>query len=164
MKLTKKKLAYTILSVVFLAVVPLGLIAWQYSSVGEEAAAFKVGITGVMLVVAVFLMLKKIFFNRWLENQRAQINAHRADIKIETDAAKLENLERELRHAQTIECVLNAILPFVLFLGAILACKAMEAGVIRLGNVMAMITASYVVGVVFDVLAAREVVSKNRGV
>lgn len=162
MKWTKAKIAFTILSIMFIAVIPLALVIWQYSSIGEEGAGFKIGITGVLVILLIFIVLKKTLINKWMEKQRAGINQHLADLKIETDQAKIANLEKALRSAQTIECVLNCILPLILFIASIIACKALEAGIIKLGNVMACVCASYVIGVVFDVLAAREVISKNR--
>lgn len=163
MKWTKARIIYTVLSLLFVAVIPLALVIWQYSNIGENADGFKFGITGVMVAILVFVALKKTLINKWLEKQRAGIAQHLADLKIETDAGKIANLEKALQHSQTIECVLNAILPTLLFIASIIACKALEAGVIKLGNVMACITVSYLIGVVFDVLASREVVSKNRG-
>lgn len=163
MKWTKARIIYTVLSLLFVAVIPLALVVWQYSNIGEDANGFKFGITGVMLVLLVFLVLKKTLLNKWLEKQRAGAAQHLADLKIETDAAKIANLEKALRNAQTIECVFNAIIPIILFVASIIACKAMEAGIVKLGNVMACITVSYLIGIIFDVLASREVVSKNRG-
>lgn len=163
MKWTKARIIYTVLSLLFVGVIPLALVIWQYSNIGEDANGFKFGITGVMVVLLVFLALKKTLINKWLEKQRAGAAQHLADLKIETDAAKIANLEKALQHTQTVESVLNAIMPTILFIGSIIACKAMEAGIVKLGNVMACVTVSYLIGVVFDVLASREVVSKNRG-
>lgn len=160
MKVTKKKLAYLLLELVFLGGVPLALILSQYGQIQSER--FKLGLTGILLVLLVFLILKKVVLRRYFENLRGQIVNFQSDLKTENDPGKIANIERELKHARTVETLFNAIMPFVFLVLMFCMCRALEAQLVKLSGVVGFIALSFAVGTVFSVLASREVVGKNK--
>ena len=164
MKWTKKKIAYNVMQLVFYGVVPLALIVLTYGSVGNDAAAlgFKIAAPGIILLVLVFLCFKRLFINKRLENARAQLNSLKADLRVKTDAAEVTNIENAIKNLGTTEVILNAVVPLLLMGLVILCCKVMEAGLVRLSGTCGFILVSFVVGTVFAVLDAREVVSKHK--
>ena len=158
--MTRKKLVYLILELLFIGVAPLVMIFMQYGQIQSDR--LKIGMTGILLVLSVFLILKKVVLRRYFENLRGQIVNFQSDLKTENDAGKIENIERELRNARTIETLFNAILPLVFLVLAFCMCKALEAQIMKLSGVIGFIGVSYAVGTVFSVLSAREVVGKNQ--
>lgn len=164
MKWTKKKIAYNVMQLVFYGVVPLALIFLTYGSVGNDAAAlgFKIAAPGIILLTLVFLCFKRLFINKRLSDARAQLNNLKADLRVKTDAAEVTNIENAIKNLGTAEVILNAVVPLLLMGLVILCCKVMEAGLVRLSGTCGFILVSFVVGTVFAVLDAREVVSKHR--
>ena len=164
MKWTKKKIAYNVMQLVFYGVVPLALIFLTYVSVGNDAAAlgFKIAAPGIILLTLVFLCFKRLFINKRLENARAQLNSLKADLRVKTDAAEVTNIENAIKNLGTAEVILNAVVPLLLMGLVILCCKVMEAGLVRLSGTCGFILVSFVVGTVFAVPDASEVVSKYR--
>lgn len=160
MKLTKKKLVYTLLELLFIGVVPVVLIMTQYGQIQSEK--FKLGLTGILLVLLVFLILKKVVLRRYFESLRGQIVNFQSDLKTENESGKIENIERELRNARTVETVFHAVMPFVFLTLMYCMCRALEAQLVKLSGVIGFIGISFVVGTVFSVLSAREIVSKNK--
>lgn len=160
MKLTKKKLVYTVLELLFIGVIPVVLIMTQYGQIQSDK--FKLGLTGILLVLLVFLILKKVVLRRYFDSLRGQIVNFQSDLKTENDPGKIENIERELRNARTVETVFNAIMPFVFLVLMYCMCRALEAQLVKLSGVIGFIGISFVVGTVFSVLSAREIVSKNK--
>lgn len=164
MKWTKKKIAFNILQLIFYGVIPLVLIFLTYGSVGNGAAGlgFKIAAPGIILLILVFLCFKRLFINKRMSDAREQLNNLKADLKVKTDAAEVRNIETAIKNLGTVEVVLNSIVPILLTGLMIICCKVMEAGLVRLSGTCGFILISFVIGTVFAVLDAREVVSKHR--
>ena len=96
-----------------------------------------------------------------MQKLTAQIAQHGRDLKVESDEGRIANFEAELRRERTAETVLNAILPIMLLAALLLACKAMESAVLQLSGAIGFTLASYVIGTVFGLFAAREVHGKH---
>lgn len=163
MKWTGKKIAYNVLQLVFYGVVPLVLIFLLYGNMGhtKEAVGFKIAAPGILLTVLVFLCLKKLFVNRRIADAHAQLNQLKADLKVKTDPAEVANIENAIKSLGTLEVVLNAVVPILLFMLLITACKAMEAQIVRLSGTCGFILLSYLLGMVFAILDAREIHGKH---
>lgn len=163
MKWTKKKVLYNILQLVFYGVVPLALIFLLYGNIGhtKEAVGFKIAAPGIILSVLAFLCLKKLFINKKLADVHARWNKDVAEFEVKTDLKELENLRGKIRQYGTMEVLINAVVPVLLFLLLILCCKVMEAQLVKLSGTCGFILMSYIAGTLFAVLDAREVVRKN---
>lgn len=144
----------------FCTVAPLVFIFIQYGDT-SGGLKYKLPLGLILFVVIVIIIAKNTFLKPRLAKLTAQIAQHNGDLKVESDAGRIANLEAELRRERTAETVLNAILPIILLAAFLLACKAMESAVLQLSGAIGFTLASYAIGTVFGVLAAREVHGKH---
>ncbi len=146
----------------FCAVAPLVFIFIQYGDT-SGGLKYKLPLGLILFVVIVIIIAKNTFLKPWLAKLTAQIAQHDGDLKVESDEGRIANFEAELRRERTAETVLNAILPIMLLAALLLACKAMESAVLQLSGAIGFTLASYVIGTVFGLFAAREVHGKHGG-
>ncbi|MDE6473620.1 MAG: hypothetical protein K2L70_00775 [Clostridia bacterium] len=165
MKMTKNRLVFFILHVLFSAVVPLALIIVRYSTIDNTKAAvgFKVSITGIMLLIFVFWTIKKLFVDKKLSDLKAQKSVMLANLKTKQDPAELAALEKELKSINTLEVVFGSIIPLLFIVVAIIAFKALEAQLVKLSATLGYIGISYAIGLIFNILYSREIHAKNGG-
>ncbi len=165
MKMTKKRLVFFILHVLFSAVVPLALVIVRYSTIDDTKAAvsFKISITGIMLLIFVFWAIKKIFVDKKLSDLKAQKSVMLANLKTKQDPAELTALEKELKSINTIEVIFGSIIPLLFIVAAIVAFKALEAQLVKLSATLGYIGISYAVGLIFNILYSREIHAKSGG-
>lgn len=165
MKMTKKRLAFFLLHVIFSAVVPLVFVIVRYSTMDNTrgAVGFKISITGILLLIFVFWTVKKLFIDRKLADLKAQSNVMLANLKTKQDPAEIAALEKELKNIRTIEAVFSSIIPLLFIVAAIIAFKALEAQLVKLSATLGWIGISYAVGLVFNVLYSREIHAKSGG-
>ncbi len=165
MKMTKKRLAFFLLHVIFSAVVPLVFVIVRYSTMENTrgAVGFKISITGILLLIFVFWVIKKLFIDRKLTDLKAQSNIMIANLKTKQDPAEIAALERELRKIKTVEAIFSSIIPLLFIVAAFVAFKALEAQLVTLSATLGYIGLSYGVGLIFNVLYSREVHAKNGG-
>lgn len=163
MKTTKKKVLFFILHVLFSAVAPLVLVIIQYSNIGDtkEAVGFKVSITGILLLLFIFCIIKKLFVDGRLADLKAQSNTMIAGLKTKQDAAEITALEREIKRIRTIEVLVATITPLLCTIAVIIAFRALEAQLVRLSATLCWIAVSFAVGTVFSILHAREVSARG---
>lgn len=146
----------------FCTIAPLVFIFAQYGDT-SGGLQYKLPLGLILLVVIVIIISQNTFLRPKLTKLTAQIAQHIGDLKVENNDGRIANLETELRHERTVETVLNAILPMITLAAMFLACKAMESAVLQLSGAIGFALASYSVGTVFGVLAAREVHGKHGG-
>lgn len=165
MKMTKKRLAFFLLHVIFSAVVPLVFVIVRYSTMENTrgAVGFKISITGILLLIFIFWVIKKLFIDRKLTDLKAQSNIMLANLKTKQDPAEIAALERELKNIKTVEAIFSSIIPLLFIIAAIVAFKALEAQLVTLSATLGYIGLSYGVGLIFNVLYSREVHAKNGG-
>lgn len=143
-----------VLEVLFIGVLPAALIVSNYASWGDEANGFKVGITGILLLLVVAFVLKKLVFNKRLEAMRAKLNQHEADLEVETDEEKIENLVSAVRKGRTVETVLNFVVPFLVLVAIYLMAKALEEAAVLLSGTLGFVIVSVLVGFMLQLLEA----------
>ena len=165
MKMTKKRLAFFLLHLLFSAVVPIVLVIVRYSTITNTKAAigFKISITGVLLLIFVFWVIKKLIIDKKLTDLKAQGNIMLADLKTKQDPAELAAIEKELKKIKTTEALFGSIIPLLFIVAAVIAFKALEAQLVTLSATLGYIGISYAVGLVFNVLYSREIHVKNGG-
>lgn len=146
----------------FCTVAPLVFIFIQYGDT-SGGLKYKLPLGLILFVVIVIIIAKNTFLKPRLAKLTAQIAQHDGDLKVESDEGRIANFEAELRRERTAETVLNAILPIMLLAALLLACKAMESAVLQLSGAIGFTLASYVIGTVFGLFAAREVHGKHGG-
>lgn len=157
--MTKKKIIFTVLELLFIAIVPIVLVFIKFGEMGTGTAqtTFKIGITGVMLVILVFIILKKTIIDKWLKGLSDQANNYITIIKTDTDEEKVNRAKSVLKSIKTIETIINAIIPVLIFIVALIACYALEQEIAKLYSCLGLIFVSYLVGVLFGILSSREV-------
>ena len=143
-----------VLEVLFIGVFPAALIVANYASWGDEANGFKVGITGILLLLVVAFVLKKLVFNKRLEAMRAKLNQHEADLEVETDEEKIENLVSAVRKGRTVETVLNFVVPFLVLVAVYLMAKALEDAAVLLSGTLGFVIVSVLVGFMLQLVEA----------
>ena len=143
-----------VLEVLFIGVLPAALIIANYASWGDEANGFKVGITGILLLLVVAFVLKKLVFNKRLEAMRAKLNQHEADLEVETDEEKIENLVSAVRKGRTVETVLNFVVPFLVLVAVYLMAKALEDAAVLLSGTLGFVIVSVLVGFMLQLIEA----------
>lgn len=143
-----------VLEVLFIGVLPAALIIANYASWGDEANGFKVGITGILLLLVVAFVLKKLVFNKRLEAMRAKLNQHEADLEVETDEEKIENLVSAVRKGRTVETVLNFVVPFLVLVAVYLMSKALEEAAVLLSGTLGFVIVSVLVGFMLQLIEA----------
>ncbi len=165
MKMTKKRLAFFLLHLLFSAVVPIVLVIVRYSTITNTKAAigFKISITGILLLIFVFWVIKKLIIDKKLTDLKAQGNIMLADLKTKQDPAELAAIEKELKKIKTTEALFGSIIPLLFIVAAVIAFKALEAQLVTLSATLGYIGISYAVGLVFNVLYSREIHAKNGG-
>ncbi len=146
----------------FCTVAPLVFIFIQYGDT-SGGLKYKLPLGLILFVVIVIIIAKNTFLKPRLAKLTAQIAQHDGDLKVESDEGRIANFEAELRRERTAETVLNAILPIMLLAALLFACKAMESAVLQLSGAIGFTLASYVIGTVFGLFAAREVHGKHGG-
>lgn len=143
-----------VLEVLFIGVLPAALIIANYASWGDDANGFKVGITGILLLLVVAFVLKKLVFNKRLEAMRAKLNQHEADLEVETDEEKIENLVSAVRKGRTVETVLNFVVPFLVLVAVYLMAKALEEAAVLLSGTLGFVIVSVLVGFMLQLIEA----------
>lgn len=143
-----------VLEVLFIGVLPAALIIANYASWGDDANGFKVGITGILLLLVVAFVLKKLVFNKRLEAMRAKLNQHEADLEVETDEEKIENLVSAVRKGRTVETVLNFVVPFLVLVAVYLMAKALEDAAVLLSGTLGFVIVSVLVGFMLQLIEA----------
>ena len=151
--------------IVFSAVIPIALVIIQYSNIGDSrgAVSFRISITGILLLLFVFWIIKKLIVDKKLANLNAQSNVMMADLKTKQNDAEIKALENELRNIRTLEAVFASIIPLLVIAVGIIAFKALEEQLVRLSATLGFIGISYAVGLVFNVLYSREIHAKDKG-
>ncbi len=158
-----KYITFTAAQAVFCAVVPLVFIFTQYTET-SEGLVYKLPLGLLLLVIVILALAKNTFLRPRLAKLTAEIAQHEGDLKVESDAGRINNLITELKRERTIETVLNALTPLAVLAALLIACKALESAVLQLSGAIGFSLGSYAIGTVFGVLAARTVYAKHGGV
>lgn len=159
MKITKKRIVFFALHCLFSAIIPIALVITRYSTIANTNAAvgFKISITGVLLLIFIFWLVKKLFIDKRLSNLNEQSNIMIADLKTKQDPAEIAAIEKALKSIKTTEAIFNSVIPLLFIVAAIIAFKALEAQLIKLSATLGYIAISYSIGLIFNVLYSREI-------
>lgn len=164
MKWTKKRALFVALQLLCWIVAPLIFVVLQYSTLENTPATvgFKIGITGVLLVVLVLILFKRLFLSKYIKKLALKIATFETQIETEVDPAKITTIEHAIRKAKTIESLYSFVLPAVLLLASMYVCWALEQAIVKLFGVLGFITSSYVLGEVFALCEIACIESKHR--
>lgn len=155
--MTKKKIVLIVFEVLFIAVIPIVLVFVNYTSWGVEARTFKIAFSGILILFIILIILKKVILNSYLERARSTLTQHKADLRVETDKSKRENLINAVKHGQTLETIITYIFPFLLLGGVYILSQALETAAVQISGTIGLITASVMIGFLFSLFSSREV-------
>jgi len=155
-------IAFTAAQAVFCAVIPLVFIFTQYTET-SEGLIYKLPLGLLLFVVVLLTLAKNTILRPRLAKLTAEIAQHEGDLKVESDAGRINNLIEELKRERTIETVLNALTPLAVLAALLIGCKAIESAVLQLSGAVGFSLGSYALGTIFGILAARSVYSKHGG-
>ena len=152
-----KKIVFTVGEVVFVVLIPAILVIMNYTSWGSGTLGFKISLSGIVLLLVVYVFLRKVILKKRFDRLRDSLTQHMADLKVETDEEKKKALKDRIKFERTIECVLNFITPALLLGALFVLCQALETAAVKMSGTVGFIAASEIVGFVFSILEAREV-------
>lgn len=153
---------FTIAHALFCAVCPIVFIFVQYGDT-SGGLQYKLPLGAICVVVLVVILAKNTLLRPRIERMTAEIAQHEADLKVESDSGRINNLIAELKRERTIEVVFNATVPLLVLSALLVGCKALEKSVLMLSGAIGFALASYAIGTVFGVLAARQIWAKHGG-
>lgn len=158
----KRYIVFTALHILFAAVAPVVFVLVQYSN-KTGGLAYKLPLGILLLLFVLFAVAKHTFIKPRMDKLSAQIAQHEADLKVEAQSGRIQNLIVELKRERTIETALNAVMPVIILSALLIAAKALEKSVFELSGAIGFSLASYALGTVFGILAARCVWAKHEG-
>jgi len=164
MKWTSKRMIFFILELVCWFAAPVTFIVMQYSTLKDtpENVSFKIGITGIVMIVLVLILAKKLLLNKYAKKLSAKIAVFETQIETETAPDKTLLIERAIRKSKIIESLMAFVVPFAILAGSMYVCWALEQAIVKLFGVFGFITISYVLGEVFSVCEIASIRSKHR--
>jgi uncharacterized membrane protein YjfL (UPF0719 family) len=162
MKKTTKLFVLSLLEVLCVAIIPLVIVYIGYGGWGEEAKNFKLGFGVLIFLIVVFMIVKRVIITPWQERQKIKTGNLLAQLEIETDKGKIENIESALKQARVIETVFTWILPIAFLITAFFASKAMERAIVQFSGILLFVGISEFFGFIFAIARALCVHSKHK--
>lgn len=149
MKKTLASWLFFVLSILFMLVIPCVFVWLQY---GDLENTYKVSVTAIILIIAIYLTFKKIILNKWLKTLDAKI------INIETNALSIVD-EESIKANKTVwrlcsvaKILLDSIVPICIAILSVLTIKVVEQGLIKLYGCLIFCLISIGLGIVFRIV------------
>ena len=162
MKRTWKWFLFTVLELIFVAVIPLVIVYIGYGGWGSEANRFKIYFGVLISVVIIFWIIKTVLITPWIEKQQFKAGNLEAQLEAENDKGKIANIESALKRARLTETIFSWILPLSFLSIAFLASRAMEQAIVKFSGILGFIGISEFIGFIFGCLVALCVDSKHK--
>lgn len=148
----KTKKIFFILQLLFFLVVPCVLIWTQYSNAGKVAAWYKISLTGIIALVFVFLIAKKLWLDGLLEKCRQKISNIEVQLLATEGENAIQSLKRAYRSLQLIDLFARAVVPVLAFVAALFVISAVQEGAVKLFGAMALSGVSMVLGIICKII------------
>lgn len=158
----KKYIVYSVLQMIFTAIVPLAFIISEYATT-SGGLRYKLPLGAIVVAIIMLVISKNTLLKPRIAKLTAVIAQHEGDLKVESEEGKIKNLIAELKHERTVMCILNSLMPILLLGAMLIAAKALESAVMKLSGAIGFSLASFILGTVFGTLAARCVWAKHGG-
>lgn len=146
MKKTKWSWIYFILELVFFLALPCFFVWLQYGK--TEVEWYKVSMTGIVILLLIFMIFKKIFITPII----VKINAQIAQIEIVQLAALEPSIilgyKKKYRSLSIKQLIFNTFVPALILSLTLMTIKVVEAGAIKMYNVLLICAISIVVGLI----------------
>ena len=152
-----KKTICTVGELVFVVGIPALLIIMNYASWGEDTTGFKIGLSGIVLLLLVYIFLRRVILKKRFERLKDSITQHLADYKVETNPERKEALRERLKFERTIDILFSFITPALLLGGLFIVCQALETAAVKMSGTIGFIAVSEIIGLIFSIIEAREI-------
>ena len=144
----KTKKIFFVLQLLFFLVVPCILIWMQYSTAGKVAAWYKLSLTGILALVFVFLIAKKLWLDGLLEKCRQKISAIEVQLLAAEGENAIQSLKKAYRNLQVLNLFARAVVPVLAFVAALFVISAVQEGAVKLFGALALSGVSMVLGII----------------
>ena len=134
--------------ILFMLVVPLILIWVQY---GDLEKHYKLSVTAIILTLAIFVIFKKIFLQKWQKNVEIKIANIETNALSLTDEKSIEANKKVWRLYSVLQLLFSAVVPILVAILFVITIKVVEQGLIKLFGVLMFSICSIFIGVIFRV-------------
>ena len=148
MKRNGKSWTFFVLQLIFMLVAPCVFIWLQY---GELTEKYKLSVTAIMVVLLVFITVKKVLINNWLKKVDAKIIGIETNALSVTDQNAIKKMKRVWRTCSVLQTLFSAIIPLLVFALSIITVKVVEQGLIKLFGCLMFCGISIVIGLLFRI-------------
>ena len=155
MKKTLASWVFFALSIIFMLVVPCVFVWLQY---GDLQGAYKVSATAIIIIIAIYLIFKKIILNKWIKTLDAKIINIESNALSITDIKSIKANKTVWRICSIVQVVLNSIVPICISILAVLTIKVVEKGLIKLYGCLIFCLISIGLGIVcriFEIITTK---------
>ena len=149
MKRTVASWLFFALSIIFMLIVPCVFVWLQY---GDLQGAYKVSVTAIILIIAVYLTFKKIILNKWLKFLDSKIINIETNALSITDDASIKANKTVWRVSSIVKVLLDSIVPICIAILSVLTIKVVEQGLIKLYGCLIFCLISIGLGIVFRIV------------
>lgn len=146
MKKNIKTWTLFVLQMIFMLIVPCVVIWVQY---GDLTQRYKISVTAIMLLLLVFYVVKKIILNKYINGLNQKIINIETNALSITDKKSIEANKKVWRLYSIMQLFISVIVPFLLFILAIITIKVVENGLIKLYGCLMFCLMSISVGIMF---------------
>lgn len=149
MKKTIKSWIFFVLSIVFMLIVPIVFVWLQY---GDIQGTYKISVTAILIILAVFLCFKKIIINKWIETLNLRVVAIESNSLSITDDKSIKANKSVWRLCKVISLLIDCIVPIGIAVISVLTIKVVEEGLIKLYGCLMFCLISIALGVFCKIL------------
>lgn len=171
----KKAIVLLIFELLFLVAAPLITIFSFYPTFvqSQQLTVNRINIGAIVVVILLWIVLKKTILTKRVAKVTAMSTQMEADLKVEPQGLRRDNLVRELKSLRTESSIMAAVLPLLLFILAIVISfglvqvvtsiqaqannffKSLKDELSKYALCIFAITLEYTIGTVFGVLHDR---------
>ncbi len=149
MKKTISSTIFFVLNIVFMLIVPIIFIWLQY---GDIQGTYKISVTAILIILAVFLFFKKLIINKWIETLNLRVVTIESNSLSITDEKSIKANKNVWRLCKTISLLIDCIVPIGIAVISVLTIKVVEEGLIKLYGCLMFCLISIALGVVCKIL------------
>ena len=148
MKRTSLTWLYFAFQILFMFVAPC-MFVWLQA--GSLTTGYKVSVTAILVTIIIYIMFRKLFLDKWLKTFDMKIINIETNALSITDKASIEKSKKVWRSYSLVQAILNAIVPLLVFVLAIITIKVVEQGLIKLFGCLMFCLISVFIGVIFRI-------------
>ena len=149
MKKTIASWIFFVLNIVFMLIVPVVFVWLQY---GDLKGTYKISVTAILIILAVFLFFKRLVINKWLESLNLRVVAIESNALSITDEQSIKANKSVWRLCKIVQLLIDCIVPVGVAVISILTIKVVEEGLIKLYGVLMFCLISIAVGLIFKII------------